>query len=87
MDMYGNERIMVYPYDMEFSPLMRHKAMLGDIETSVYLFFDVESTFKITITQADITTGRFNTFNNIEDIIEKSSTISHIDLWGRKMYL
>ena len=35
----------------------------------LYLFFDIEKEFGITIPQEDIAEGRFNTFNNIAVII------------------
>lgn len=37
----------------------------------LYLFFDIEKEFAITIPQEDIAVGRFNTFNNIVEIIAK----------------
>lgn len=37
----------------------------------VYIFFDVEKEFEITIPQNYIAEGRFNTFNNILDIIKR----------------
>lgn len=35
----------------------------------IYLFFDVEKEFGITIPEEDIVAGKFNTFNNILEII------------------
>lgn len=35
----------------------------------LYVFFDVEREFDIVIPEEDIASGRFNTFNNIADII------------------
>lgn len=36
----------------------------------VYLFFEIEREFNITIPQEDIVAKKFNTFNNIVNIIE-----------------
>lgn len=38
----------------------------------VYLFFEVEKKFKITIQESDITELRFDSFNNILKIIESN---------------
>ena len=35
----------------------------------LYVFFDIEREFGIVIPEEDIASGRFNTFNNIADII------------------
>ncbi len=37
----------------------------------VHLFFTIEKEFSITIPQEDIVEGKFNTFNNIVQIVEK----------------
>jgi acyl carrier protein len=37
----------------------------------LYVFYDVEREFGITIPQEDIGNGRFKTFNNVADIIHK----------------
>ncbi len=39
----------------------------------VYLFFEIEREFNITIPQEDIVAKKFNTFNNIVNIIEKQN--------------
>lgn len=36
----------------------------------LYLFTDIEESFKITIPQEEIAAGNFNTFNNIVEIIK-----------------
>lgn len=38
----------------------------------VYLYFDIEKEFNISISQADIYEGRFNSYNNICDMIHNS---------------
>lgn len=35
----------------------------------LYIYFDIERDFGITISQENIASGRFNTYNNIIDII------------------
>ena len=37
----------------------------------IYLFFDVEKEFNIRIPEEDIAYGKFNSFNNIVDIVKK----------------
>ncbi|MCX7745303.1 MAG: peptide maturation system acyl carrier-related protein [Clostridia bacterium] len=41
----------------------------------IYLFFDIEKEFNINIPQDEIVEGRFNTINNIADMIDKQLSI------------
>ncbi|MDQ0089911.1 acyl carrier protein [Paenibacillus anaericanus] len=74
------KRIFKGRFDLEFnSDALLDEHLLGrriglNSRDLLYLFFDIEETFKIHISQESIVTKKFTTFNNIcQMIIEQKS--------------
>lgn len=73
------EKIMEYRFEINmrnFDENSREKELLGDVfrleaRDMIYLFFDIEKEFGITIPEEDIVNGKFATLNSISGIINE----------------